>query len=130
MKERFLTWSCCKTVDTVNTDEDEKAIAYFKKWLPTHTCRSDVSETDKRDIYGQSLFVLIQYMNNIEEVIKAGAIPVLLGPVSDEIKSFVYKPTAEKAVKRCIELMKDPEKLQDMQTNLLNLNFGPSTTQS
>ena len=111
---KALTWSFC--------DEPTEAfrcnLDVFKKWLPTHTCRSNVSESEKQDIYKYSLFVLIQDMAKMEEVIRAGAIPVCIGITTEPIQSIVYEPTALDAVKRCMDLIKNPPMLQEIQDRL------------
>ena len=117
IRDRLITWSFCYEP----TEEFRPILALFKKWLPTYTCRCDVSETDKKDIYEQSLFVLVQDMDRMKEVLEAGAIPVCVGPTSEDVQVIVYESTAEKAIKRCMRLMKDPDMLQRLQTSLLGV---------
>ena len=120
---KALTWSFC--------DEPTEAfrcnLDVFKKWLPTHTCRSNVSESEKQEIYKYSLFVLIQDVVKIEEVIRAGAIPVCIGFTTKPIQSIIYEPTAVDAVKRCIDLMKN---LSINNSPMLQVSLAPSMTPS
>ena len=115
--ERLLTWSFCDVIQ----DDFIETVEFFKKWLPTHTCRSDVSLKEKIDIYENSIFVLVQNNTNIDEIISAGAIPVLVK--SKEVPLYIYAETAEQAVKNCTLLLKNPKVLQKLQDSLPTFTF-------
>jgi len=86
------------------------------------------------NIYSNSIFVIIGRGNfsldcfRIYEAIVAGAIPVIVGNINEiqitfnynnNIPPFIYEDSWENAVIKCNSLLKEPEKLQQMQRDLL-----------
>jgi hypothetical protein len=87
------------------------------------------------NIYNNSIFVISGRGNvslncfRIYEAIVAGAIPVIVGSI-DEINNtfnfnnklppFIYDETWENVVIKCNDLLKNYEKLQEIQDNLLS----------
>jgi len=89
-KERFVTWSYCRDVK----EEYKTAIAFFKRWLPTHVCRSDISEEERMDIYSNSIFVFVFDKESVDEIERAGAIPI-----------FVEKNMEERVIRKCLSTL-------------------------
>ena len=85
------------------------------------------------EIYSQSKFVIIGRGNTsldcfrIYEAVVAGAIPVIVGSIEEinitfqynNVPPFIYANSWENAANLCKYLLKEPEKLQQIQNNTL-----------